>query len=129
MKALLILICLLIINFSFDNKLKAQVSADKIFTTLIAHNDLIETPIKRKNIFLRFYKNYLSEQFNADCQFSNSCSVYMIESIKAYGIFKGFFAGADRLTRCGSQDYWYSEFPVFVCPDGAHLREDVESIK
>ena len=82
-----------------------------------------------KSIFLRFYKNILSDQFNANCEFTNSCSIFTFAVIKEYGVIKGITLGLDRLLRCGSSGHWHQDFPGFVSRDGLHLTEDIQSFK
>lgn len=49
---------------------------------------------------LYFYQNALSPQFSADCLFHPTCSDFSKQAIQEYGIFKGVFLSADRITRC-----------------------------
>jgi putative membrane protein insertion efficiency factor len=46
------------------------------------------------------YQNTLSQQLSASCLFEPSCSQYGKRAIRHYGIFKGIFLTADRITRC-----------------------------
>jgi putative component of membrane protein insertase Oxa1/YidC/SpoIIIJ protein YidD len=46
------------------------------------------------------YKTILSSQDGNRCVFYPSCSVYALESIKKKGMFLGFAAAMDRLSRC-----------------------------
>ena len=48
------------------------------------------------------YQHYISEQWAAECQFSRSCSNFSKGAIKEYGLLKGIFLSADRLTRCNA---------------------------
>jgi putative component of membrane protein insertase Oxa1/YidC/SpoIIIJ protein YidD len=47
-----------------------------------------------------FYQNILSSQIYAGCLYSPSCSEFSKKSIKEYGLIKGVFLSADRLSRC-----------------------------
>lgn len=47
-----------------------------------------------------FYKNFLSSQDNAVCNFHPSCSVFAIHSIQKKGAFIGVLSAFDRLSRC-----------------------------
>ena len=47
-----------------------------------------------------FYKYCISPIIPHACKFSPSCSNYMIESIHAWGFFKGFYLGIKRIFRC-----------------------------
>lgn len=46
------------------------------------------------------YQSYFSNQIFADCLFKPSCSNMSKQFIKEFGIIKGVFLTADRLTRC-----------------------------
>lgn len=49
---------------------------------------------------LYFYQTSLSKHFSADCLYSPSCSNFSKDVIRHYGILKGIFLTADRLSRC-----------------------------
>ena len=49
---------------------------------------------------LYVYQNAISQQLSANCLFHPSCSEFSKQSIVHYGLFKGVFLSADRLTRC-----------------------------
>ena len=49
---------------------------------------------------LYFYQNTLSQQFSASCLYQPSCSDFSKQAIQQYGLFKGNFLSADRITRC-----------------------------
>lgn len=63
-------------------------------------------------ILFGFYRNVISEQISADCAFDLSCSRFSIHSIQRFGLLKGGFLTADRLTRCGSFAVKYT-VPIF----------------
>ncbi len=46
------------------------------------------------------YQSYFSKQFSAGCLFNPSCSNMSKQFISEFGLIKGFFLSADRLTRC-----------------------------
>ena len=46
------------------------------------------------------YKRYLSPFLPGACRFQPTCSEYMIEALKKYGIFKGMYLGIKRILRC-----------------------------
>ncbi len=46
------------------------------------------------------YQNAVSPQFSAGCLYQPSCSDFSKQLINKYGLFKGVFCTADRLTRC-----------------------------
>lgn len=49
---------------------------------------------------LFLYQNTLSQQFSATCLYEPSCSEFSKQSIRKYGLLKGIFLSADRITRC-----------------------------
>ncbi len=54
------------------------------------------------------YQKLISPEFSAQCLYEPSCSAYSKQLISRYGIFKGTFLSADRLTRCnrlGAHDF------------------------
>ncbi|MCS6796404.1 MAG: membrane protein insertion efficiency factor YidD [Raineya sp.] len=51
-------------------------------------------------LLVKFYQIAISPWFPASCRYMPTCSVYMIEAIKKYGFFKGFWLGLKRLSRC-----------------------------
>lgn len=49
---------------------------------------------------VKLYQKTISPQFSSNCQFNPSCSVYSSKLIQEFGLLKGIFLAADRLTRC-----------------------------
>jgi putative membrane protein insertion efficiency factor len=49
---------------------------------------------------LRIYQVTLSPLLGPACRFTPSCSNYMIESIKKYGLLRGVGRGLRRLSHC-----------------------------
>jgi putative membrane protein insertion efficiency factor len=49
---------------------------------------------------IRVYQVTLSPLLGNACRFEPSCSRYMVESLKKYGLFRGFLKGMRRLSRC-----------------------------
>lgn len=49
---------------------------------------------------LRGYQYLISPLLGNRCRFHPSCSEYMIEAVKKFGVFKGFYLGLKRLARC-----------------------------
>lgn len=47
-----------------------------------------------------FYKKCISPLTPDVCIYTPSCSTYMIESIKRFGVIRGIFRGTLRLLRC-----------------------------
>jgi putative membrane protein insertion efficiency factor len=46
------------------------------------------------------YKLFVSPFFAGSCRFEPSCSAYMAESIRVYGVASGTWRGVKRLARC-----------------------------
>lgn len=51
-------------------------------------------------IILKTYKKYLSGFFPPYCKYHPTCSMYAIEAIEKYGIFKGGLMTIYRVLRC-----------------------------
>ncbi|WP_448530606.1 membrane protein insertion efficiency factor YidD [Raineya sp.] len=51
-------------------------------------------------LLVRFYQVAISPWFPASCRYTPTCSVYMIEAVKKYGVWKGGKLGLKRLSRC-----------------------------
>lgn len=49
---------------------------------------------------LRAYKLLLSPFFAGSCRFEPSCSTYMAEAVRRFGVIKGVALGLRRLSRC-----------------------------
>jgi putative membrane protein insertion efficiency factor len=49
---------------------------------------------------IQFYRFTISGLLGSCCRFEPSCSIYAIEAIKAYGIFKGCYLALSRIFRC-----------------------------
>ena len=49
---------------------------------------------------IRIYQNTISLLFPSTCRFYPSCSNYMIQSIKKYGIYHGVTNGVKRVSKC-----------------------------
>ena len=49
---------------------------------------------------IKIYQRYAPDNVRASCVFEPSCSNYMAESIKKYGVIKGIYRGFKRLGRC-----------------------------
>ena len=47
-----------------------------------------------------FYQKFISVQFSSSCLYNPTCSHFSKLLILEYGVFKGTFLSADRLTRC-----------------------------
>ncbi len=51
-------------------------------------------------LLLKFYKYIVSPLLPSSCRFTPSCSEYMAEAIKRYGVWQGGWRGCKRLMRC-----------------------------
>lgn len=49
---------------------------------------------------IRFYQIFISPVLGKRCRFYPSCSQYMIEALKKYGIFHGSYLAVKRIMRC-----------------------------
>lgn len=49
---------------------------------------------------IRMYQLTLSPLLGPACRFEPSCSRYMVESLRKYGLFKGLVKGFYRVSRC-----------------------------
>ena len=49
---------------------------------------------------IRIYQFTLSPLLGPACRFEPSCSRYMVEALRKYGLFKGLAKGLHRLSRC-----------------------------
>ena len=49
---------------------------------------------------IKTYKFLLSPILGQNCRFLPTCSEYFIESLKEYGLIKGFFKGTKRVLSC-----------------------------
>ncbi|MBN9292540.1 MAG: membrane protein insertion efficiency factor YidD [Flavobacteriia bacterium] len=52
-------------------------------------------------IFLiRIYQLFISPIFPSKCRYQPTCSHYTIEAIREWGVIRGIFLGARRISRC-----------------------------
>lgn len=49
---------------------------------------------------IRIYRKLLSPLLPASCRFVPTCSQYTYEAIERYGVLKGSWMGAKRISRC-----------------------------
>lgn len=57
--------------------------------------------LKSMVLFLiKFYQKFLSPLFPPVCRFKPTCSVYAVQAIEKYGVFKGGFLALWRIIRC-----------------------------
>ena len=51
-------------------------------------------------LLIRVYQVTISPLLGPACRFEPTCSRYMIEALRKYGVFKGLFKGVMRICRC-----------------------------
>ena len=51
-------------------------------------------------MIIRLYQVTLSPLFGPACRFEPTCSRYMVESLRKYGVLKGTARGLRRLSKC-----------------------------
>tara|TARA_B100000674_G_C37777838_1_gene885753 strand:+ start:167 stop:409 length:243 start_codon:yes stop_codon:yes gene_type:complete len=59
-------------------------------------------------IIIKFYQLFVSPIIGQNCRYQPTCSEYMAECLKEFGIFKGTFLSLKRLFKChpwGSHGY------------------------
>ena len=49
---------------------------------------------------LRIYKRWLSPLLRSACRFEPTCSVYMMQAVEKYGVWRGIGKGLKRIGRC-----------------------------
>ena len=51
-------------------------------------------------IFIKFYQLIISPLLGSNCRYLPTCSEYAIESIKRFGLLKGFYFSIKRILKC-----------------------------
>jgi putative membrane protein insertion efficiency factor len=49
---------------------------------------------------VRFYQKWISPMLGPHCRFEPTCSEYVIQAVKKYGLLRGGLRGAWRICRC-----------------------------
>ena len=49
---------------------------------------------------IKIYKYFISPYYSSNCRYLPTCSEYFIESLKVYGLSKGFYKGFRRILSC-----------------------------
>jgi putative membrane protein insertion efficiency factor len=61
---------------------------------------------------IRIYQWFISPWLGSNCRYEPTCSHYMIESIKEWGVLKGGWFGLKRIGRCHPRGgYGYDPVP------------------
>jgi len=71
---------------------------------------------------LFFYQTSLSKHFSADCLYEPTCSNFSKDVISHYGLIKGIFLTADRLSRC-NRIAQTSLHPLTINPETIHSSD------
>ena len=50
--------------------------------------------------FIRFYRMAISPLFPPTCRFQPTCSMYAIQAIERFGVFRGSWLAIRRILRC-----------------------------
>lgn len=51
-------------------------------------------------LIIKFYQATVSRLLPTSCRFYPSCSQYAVEALQRYGLTKGMFLAAKRVSRC-----------------------------
>jgi putative membrane protein insertion efficiency factor len=51
-------------------------------------------------LLVRIYQYMISPLFPAACRYNPTCSTYMVDALKEWGIFKGLYLGFKRIGSC-----------------------------
>ena len=57
---------------------------------------------------IRIYQRFISPLLGSNCRYVPTCSTYMMQAIREWGIFLGIYMGIRRIFRChpwGSHGY------------------------
>ena len=66
------------------------------------------------------YKIFLSPLLGGSCKYTPTCSTYMLEAIKEWGIIRGIFLGTKRILRCNPWSKSHGEDRVPYNLKGEH---------
>lgn len=97
--------------------------------TFVKSTTVKVTKVKRSplalpgHLALTFYQKIISPQISASCLYEVSCSRQSRALIQRFGIVKGVFLSADRLSRCNGH-VGKNAFPSRIAKSGK-LKDDV----
>ena len=63
-------------------------------------------------VLIRMYQKVLSPLFPPSCRFYPSCSEYVVQALRAHGLWHGLLKGAWRLLRCQPLSRGGVDFPT-----------------
>lgn len=76
---------------------------DREFDDLLVSETIgqhVQEDLNFNGFIYAFYKNHVSRQILNDCIYDHSCSKFSHDVFENFGLIKGLFLTADRLTRC-----------------------------
>jgi|TARA_X000000368_G_scaffold133783_1_gene105006 putative membrane protein insertion efficiency factor len=51
-------------------------------------------------LLIKFYQTLISPLLGSNCRYQPTCSEYCIQSLKKWGLFKGFYFSIKRILKC-----------------------------
>jgi len=86
-------------NPQTSNKFKLIFNFLAYFCTVLKliPNKIITFPLV---MLIRFYQWFISPLLPKNCRYEPTCSHYMVKALQVHGIFKGFWMGVKRISRC-----------------------------
>lgn len=63
-------------------------------------------------VLIRVYQKALSPLFPPSCRFYPSCSEYVAQALRVYGLWRGLLKGAWRVLRCHPLSRGGVDFPI-----------------
>ncbi len=112
------------IDFSADSMLLDGYYAKNITYQSVKNNRNLHFRNKTGlKLVLNLYKEALSEQISASCEFSPSCSSFSWLALDEFGVIKALLLTADRLTRCNGNAQTES-FPYLIRSDDIKILDN-----
>ncbi len=78
---------------------------------------------------IRFYQLAISPMLGPHCRFKPTCSQYTIEAIREWGVLKGLWLGAKRLSQCHPFSKKHGHDPVPRRKEGGKSKEQRRRMK